>query len=688
MFRKFAVRALIVIFLSAALPSFCQETPVVQSPAGPIIEQGKFTLHKFEQAIGEETYEIHRDGDFLAVKMDFKFTDRGSSVPLGTSFRSTPDLTPQAFEIKGRTARSVTIDEALNVEGGKVHFLKRDKQSDIHLPSGPFFTIAGYAPTTMQMLMVRYWAMHGSPAQLATLPSGSVKIEPRGQDTIHVITKDAARDEKLDRYTVEGLIWGRETLWFDANRNLVAAISTDAEFDHFEAIRDGYESALGDFVGRAGADNMSALADLSKGISGSRAETIAIVGGTLIDGTGAAPVADAAVMIHNGRIVAAGPRAKVKIPKGANVVDAKGRFILPGLWDMHAHFEQVEWGPIYLAAGVTTVRDCGNEFEFITAVRDAVAQGRGLGPRILAAGIVDGTGPLALSVQRVDTPEQAKQWVDRYHAAGFQQMKIYSSVKLEELKAVADEAHKLGMTVTGHVPEGLNAFQTIAAGEDQINHIQYIDDIMHAPFPADMNRMDRFKAIASLDLNSPEAKKAIAFLKDHHTVVDPTMALFEFFTANTSKPPASFEPGVNKIAPELAEQLTDVGPPTERSVIGEKVFAKEIEIIGALHRAGIPIVAGTDQTVPGYSLHREIELYVQAGFTPMEAIQAATIVPARAMGLEKETGTIKKGKRADLILINGDPLADIHNTRNVESVITNGVMYDTAPLWQSVGFKP
>ena len=663
------------------------QQPTENDSSAPV-EQGKFTLHKFEQPIGEETYEIHRDGDSLAVKVDFKFTDRGSAVPLTTTFRSALDLTPQAFEIKGQTARSVSIDEALTIDGGQVHFRTRDKKSDLTPPPGPFFTISGYAPATMQMLMVRYWATHGSPAQLPTLPSGSVKIEPRGQDTIRIAGKDGAKDEKLDRYTVEGLIWGRETLWFDANRTLVAEVSTDAEFDHFEAIREGYESALGDFVGRAGADGMSALAEISKGISGSRASTIAFVGGTLIDGTGAAPVLDATIVIHNGRILAAGPRSKVKIPKHANVIDAHGKTILPGLWDMHAHFEQVEWGPIYLAAGVTTVRDCGNEFEFITAVRDAVAQGRGLGPRLLLAGIVDGTGTYTIGVERVDTPEQARMWTDRYHDAGFQQMKIYSSVKLEELKIVADEAHRLGMTVTGHIPEGLNAYQAIEAGQDQINHIGYIADIMKSPLPENATRLDRFKAGANIDLESPEAKKALAFLRDHHTVVDPTIALSEFFTATTAKPPASFEPGVNKVAPELAEQLTDVGPPTDRSEIGEKVFQKELLIVGALHRAGIPVVAGTDQTVPGHSLHREIELYVQAGFTPMEAIQAATIVSARAMGLEKESGTVEKGKRGDLILINGNPLDDIHQIRNVEYVVTNGTMFHTAELWQSVGFKP
>ena len=681
--HSLATTALLAALCFALIPPSIAAQTAAGSDAS-IVEHGKFTLHKFEQPIGEETFETRRDADSLVTKVDFKFTDRGSPVPLSVTFRSASDLTPKAFEIKGRTARPITIDESLSVEADKVHLRSRDKNSDLVLPTGAFFTIAGYAPTTMQMLMVRYWAAHGSPAQLATLPSGSVKIEPRGQDTIRINGKE----EKLDRYTIEGLIWGRETLWFDANKNLVALVSTDAEFDHFEALRDGYESALGDFVGKAGTDGMSALADISKGIPGSRNSSLAIVGATLIDGTGAAPVPDAAVVIENGRIMAAGPRTKIKIPKHAQIVDGKGKYLLPGLWDMHAHFEQVEWGPIYLAAGVTTVRDCGNELEFITAVRDAVAQGRGLGPRLLLAGIVDGTSTYAIGTARVDTPQQAREWVHRYHDAGFQQMKIYSSVKLEELKAVADEAHKVGMTVTGHVPEGLNAYQVVEAGQDQINHIGYIADIMHAPFPDSMSRADKRKAAADMNLDSPEVTKAVAFLKDHHTVVDPTLALFELFSSTTAKTPASFEPGVNKIAPELAEQLTDVEPPSERSAILDKSLQKDIAIVGILHKAGIPVVAGTDQAVPGYSLHREIELYVQAGFTPMEAIQAATIVPSRAMGVEKELGTVEKGKRGDLILIEGNPLDDIRNTRNVEYVMTNGAMYHTAELWQSVGFKP
>ncbi len=654
---------------------------------GDVIEQGTFTLHKFEQPIGKETYQITLDGDTVAAKIDFKFTDRGTDVPLSVSFRSAIDLTPKSFVIKGKPSRQSTIDEDVEVFPDQVRIRDRDKWTETKAPA-QFFTIAGYAPASMQMLLVRYWITHHNPEEVTTLPSGHVKIETRSKDTITVNGKE----ETLQRYTVEGLIWGRETLWFNEHRDLVAAITTDAEFDHFEAILDGYESALGSFVSRAGADEMASLEELSHSIAGSQAgaasDGLALVGATLVDGTGAPAIADSAVVIRKGRIVAAGPESQVKIPKHAQVIDARGKTILPGLWDMHAHFEQVEWGPIYLAAGATTVRDCGNEFEFITAVRDAIAAGDGLGPRILAAGIVDGSGPMTVGVNRVDTPEQARQWVDRYHEAKFQQMKVYSSVKLPEVKAVADEAHLLGMTVTGHVPEGLNAYQVIEAGQDQINHIAYIVDIMHPPLPADANRVARLDAVADIDFNSAEAQKAVAFLQTHHTVLDPTLAVFEMGTASTAKPPASFEPGVNKVAPELAAQLIDVGPPRPDAGMHEKAFDKMVAAVGVLHRAGITIVAGTDQTVPGYSLYREIELYVQAGFTPMEAIQAASIVPARVMGLDRELGTVEAGKRADVIVLGANPLDNIHNIRSVESVITGGKMYKSADLWRSVGFKP
>jgi len=313
---------------------------------------------------------------------------------------------------------------------------------------------------------------------------------------------------------------------------------------------------------------------------------------------------------------------------------------------------------------------------------------RGLGPRILAAGIVDGDGPLALGVERVNNAAQAKEWVDRYHDLGFQQIKIYSSVKLPNVEAITAEAHRLNMTVTGHIPEGMNAYQGVEAGMDQINHIQYVADIMRKPVPPNSKRVDRLEATANIDISSPESQRAIEFLKSHGTVIDPTLVVFESFTVGPDRPLASLEPGVTKVAPELAEQFAGGGVPPEYRDAIRRQFTKYVAIVGALHRAGIPIVAGTDQSVPGHSLYREMELYVEAGFTPTEAIQSATIVPARVMKQDAESGTIEPGKRADLILVEGNPLENIHNIRNVKTVITGGVAYNCAELWQSVGFKP
>ena len=283
--RRIAFAVAFAFALPSALPARGQSQ--TQSVQPEVVERGKFILHKFEQPIGEETFDTTREAQSLVTKVTFKFVDRGTAVPLTATFRSADDLTPQAFEIKGKPARPTEIDEAVEFQAEKIRVRNREKWTEAPRPK-QFFAIAGYAPATMQMLMVRYWASHGSPAELETFPSGRVKIEPRGHDTVAI----GGKDESLDRYTVEGLIWGRETLWFDSKRNLAAAVTIDAEFDHFEAIREGYESALGKFVGIAGTDGMAALADISKGISGSRAETLAIVGGTLIDGTGSAPVAD------------------------------------------------------------------------------------------------------------------------------------------------------------------------------------------------------------------------------------------------------------------------------------------------------------------------------------------------------------------------------------------------------------
>jgi imidazolonepropionase-like amidohydrolase len=391
--------------------------------------------------------------------------------------------------------------------------------------------------------------------------------------------------------------------------------------------------------------------------------------------------------VRGGKIVAVGPKAKVKIPHDAVMVDAAGKYIIPGLWDMHAHYEQVEWGAIYLAAGVTTVRDVANEYDFITTVRDQLNSGKALGPHMVLAGLVDGDGPMALGVQRVNSPADAQTWVQRYHDAGFQQIKIYSSMTSDNVRAVCAAAHKLGMTVTGHIPIGMTAYDGVNDGMDQINHIYYVVSLL---MPKDIDplkqREEWLQAMASVNVNSPTGQEVVQFLKQHGTVIDATMSIYERFFRSADQPATSIEPGITKVSPELREPLMNGGLPPSLAASGQKIRQHFLEAIGALHRAGVAIVTGTDQGVPGYSLYREIELYVEAGFTPLEALQAATIVPARAMKMDGDSGTVEVGKRADFDILDANPLEDIHNVRSVRSVVANGVLYQSAPLWESVGF--
>ena len=532
----------------------------------PPAQSGKFQLHKFEQPIGEESYTITPDGNTLTLKTDFKFTDRGTPVPLTATLRTSDSYVPQSFVISGKTSRMSATDTEVKISNGSATIRQGKETRTVAVPK-TFFTISGYAPVAVQMEMMRYWRAHGQPAQMDTLPIGAVRIQDRGSEAMQI----GGHDVRVERYTVQGLIWGMETLWMDSSNNLAALVSTDAEFDHFEAMRDDYESALSNFVASAAHDEMAALGEMSQKMPGRRTGTFAFVGATLIDGTGKPPIPNATVVTSGGKIVAAGPSASVQIPPDAQRINVSGKYMIPGLWDMHAHYEQVEWGPIYLAAGVTTVRDVGNEYDFITQVRDAVNSGKALGPHMLLAGIVDGDSPMAIGITRVNSPADAEKWVTRYHDSGFQQIKIYSSVKSENVKAICTEAHKFGMTVTGHIPNGMNAYEGVEDGMDMINHIHYISDLL---LPKDFNPskvkgLERLKVMASVDINSEQGKQAVAFLKQHGTVIDPTMALMEMMTRAASEPATQMEPGIARVAPELREQLVSGGMPPDRSLWAE-----------------------------------------------------------------------------------------------------------------------
>jgi imidazolonepropionase-like amidohydrolase len=663
-----------------AIPMLAMLAAALSLRAETGAESGTLTIHMILHAIGQERYEITPADGALTLNTVFEYSDRGNKRTTTAMLRTKADFTPLDLDVKERPT-------SVHIQGASAT-VKEDDAVRTFAAGSNYFTIFGPSPFAVQMMMMRYWNAHGRPRIVPMLranPSSEpVRIEPVGHDSISVDGKIVT----LDRYTVANLMFGREILWMNARGDLAAAM-TFAGGLPMEAVRSEYESALPQLYRSGVAQEMADLADIDRQVPAERSGEYAIAGATLVDATGAPALADSVVIVRNGRIVSAGSRATIAIPRGMPVVDGKGRTLLPGLWEMHTHYSGVEFGPALLAAGITTARDCGGEFDYLVAQRDAIEKsdvkggdrGNGKGtvpsPRLLLAGLVDAGGLKAFGHVTAETPEEGRAVVRRYHDAGFQQIKLYTFLTPDVIKAIADEAHRLGMTVTGHVPQALNAFEGVEAGMDQINHLNYVSNMMRAPAGGR----------GPVDVNSEAAQAAIRFFKDHHTVVDPTAGWGEMASHSKDVDVASFEPGILKSPFILDAKYRGMGGNTSAAQMRERT-AQSIAVIGALHRAGVIIVPGSDTGLVGYGLHREIELYVEAGMSPLEAIQSATIVSARAMGLDRETGTVEAGKRADLILVDGNPLEDVRNLRRVSRVIVNGRMYDPAKLWESVGFRP
>ncbi|HZP48281.1 MAG TPA: amidohydrolase family protein [Vicinamibacterales bacterium] len=632
---------------------------VPQAPSG---EHGMIRLHYLQKPIGVERYDLVRDDRGVSLTSDFDFTDRGGRVQLAASLQTAADLSPIRFTAKGKSYRFVNVDSDVRIDGATAT-VRADGVEQTVTINPPAFTVDGYAPFSVQMMLVRYWQQHGRPRTIATvpgLPANDVAIEARGRDVI----RTGGRTVTLDRFSVDGVVWGRETLWLDEAGAFAAGI-TRAGGLSFEGVRDDLDGSLVTFVERATRDRIADLQTITARTPPLRTGAYAMTGATVVDGTGRPAIADAVVVVRDGRIAAVGPRRDTAVPAGVPSVDVTGKTIVAGLWDMHTHVTQIEWAPVYLASGVTTVRDMGNEFEFVTPLRDAIASTRALGPRLLLAGLVDGGGPDAFGTTYAAAPADAASVVARYHDAGFQQIKIYSLITPPMVTALTDEAHRAGMTATGHVPNGMTIDDAVDRGMDQIAHL----------------------AIRG-EAGSPEVTRTIAHLRERGTVIDPTQSWNELLGHAAGTPVAAFQPGILKVPPPLNRLFSNAGAAGIDAATARGRLERGLRIVKALHDAGVPIVAGTDEGVPGHSVHREVELYVEAGLTPMEALQAATIVSARAMKLDAELGTIEAGKRADLVVLDANPLEDIHNIRRVRWTISGGRAYDAAALWRSVKFQP
>jgi imidazolonepropionase-like amidohydrolase len=403
---------------------------------------------------------------------------------------------------------------------------------------------------------------------------------------------------------------------------------------------------------------------------------------------------DHTVIVTGDKITAVGPSSSVAIPAGAEVVDLTGKSLLPGLIDMHSHLDRGR-GVLHIASGVTTIRDLGNDEDVLDELAARFDAGTAIGPHVIRFGRIEGRGPNAIAAKvTATTADEARAAVAQFAKRGYDGIKIYNSVEPALVRVIATEAHARGLPVTGHVPAFMRADEAIDAGFDGLEHINMVLLQFLATRATDTSDTTRFTLVgergATVDLASPAVRDFIAMLRTRRIVVTPTFAVLErMFTGVPGTIAPGQEPTVRRMPPAMARMHT-----RHRITVAEadrpgyrEAWQRMLELAKLLHDEQVPLAIGSDSTA-GLMLHRELELFAEAGFPNATILAIATLENARALRRDHLFGSITVGKRADLVIVDGDPIADITAIRNVVSTMRGGIVFPSAPLYAAAGVAP
>ena len=393
-------------------------------------------------------------------------------------------------------------------------------------------------------------------------------------------------------------------------------------------------------------------------ITAQKDKELAITHVTVIDCTGAASQPNSTVIIGNGHISVVGPSDRVTIPAGVRVIDGSGKFLIPGLWDMHGHLTDAteDAFPLLIMNGVTGVRDMGGDLAQIDRWRSEIDKGLRVGPHIIRAGpFVDGPKEGVSNRLTVRTSGEAREAVHNLKAKGVDFIKVHNALPPEAFFTLMDEARKEHIPVAVHLPKGVSSAEASDAGAASLEHIETINESALWRKGATAKTVEQ-----AVDENlGPPGQELFRRLAKNGTWYVPTLVAYERGFVLWSDDPESLKPRLD-------------------------VHERQIELVRMMHKAGVPIMAGSDFSdwalVPGVDLHNELALLVEAGFSPMEALQAATLNPAKFLGKTDTFGTIQLGRVADLILLNANPLEDISHTRKINAVVLGGNFYPLAAI--------
>ena len=671
---------LLSAFFGGSLIAQQGESPLPALPADIPKDATLWMLLVDKTPAGQDAVWTTPSGDVVEF---FQFNDRGRGPKTYSTYRFGDRGIVSYEETRGVDYMKNQVNETFGVKDGTATWKNQAENGHEGNSAGRFFVGLDAGPaSTFQLAQ----ALLKNGNKLPLLPGGEAELTKL--KTVAVEANGKKVNASL--YQITGLDFSPTYLWLDDQDNGFAAVQGWSGL-----IRAGFESTFGTLYNTQDAIQSARAAELAKQLIHHPAGDLVFKNVTVFDSAAAKDVPGQRVTVRGEKIVSVEAENGQPTAAGAQVIDGSGKVLLPGLWDMHQHLFP-DNAFLDVAAGITTIRDLGNSIDELGRLKKHIEAGEQVGPRIVLAGLIDGPGPYEGPVKVLAaTPEEARARVDHYAELGYVQIKIYSSVKPELVRVIIAEAHKLGLRVSGHVPAGMTASQFVRDGADEIQHMNFVflnfwPEVKETRTPARFTEPG--KRAASLDLNSPQVNQFIALLKEHHTVIDPTMTIWE--ATYVDRPGQISEEDaymfdrlplqVQRGAKTAGEALPTPDAATDK--LYRDSYANFVHMVKKLYDNQITIVAGTDLG-KGYSLHRELEIYNQAGIPAPEVLQMATLTAARIMKRDGERGSIAPGKLADLILVNGDPAANISDIRKIDTIVKGGTVMYPAELYPVMGVR-
>jgi len=616
-----------------------------------------------------------------SVQVRYRVDNNGRGPKVDEALQLDQDGYPLSWTIEGTSLFGATIDEAWSVQDGVASWHGQADHGSAEVEA-PLMYIGGDAsPWALGMYARALLATPGR--QLDVLPSGRMRLETL--ETMAV----GETGETVGLYELSGIQLEPQLIALDSEGGLFASFGGSGGL-----IRKGYENALPRLNDWARDHEFRRLKRMQSELAHRYDAPIRYRDVRVFDSAGQRISEPVSVLVRDGKIAAIDPAGTAGDPTAEGQVDGENGVLVPGLCDMHSH-SSLGSGLYYLAAGVTCTRDMGNDNQLFPQIQQAIEAGELAGPRITPDGLIEARSPYSARLGIVaDTLDEALEAVRWYAAHGYFEIKIYNSMKPEWVPALAAEAHKLGLGLTGHVPAFMTPDAAIEAGYNSIAHINQLmlgwlleagEDTRTAL------RLTAMKRAAHLDLNEPAVQKTVTLMKEHSTALDTTAVILERLMLSRAGevPPGdhaylSHMPiGYQRYRKRSFVPLNEPGDDAEY----QAAFETLLKVIKLLRDNGIKLLPGTDDTT-GFTVQRELELYVKAGVPAAETLAMATLGAASYLRKQDEMGSIEPGKYADFFLVSGDPVRNISDVRKVRLVSRGGTIYFPDEIYPALGIAP